>query len=132
MTRDMTEKLTKVDRLHQRAEQFLKEAQDIRANGGTIAASKRRVLKALKSELEAAGLLKEHPEVEPARSQLYYNAAKMACALGDMDAALEHIAEALNGDPPVSIRHRLEALRQQYQYLRIHGTPATASKAGVN
>ncbi len=124
--------LKKIAILHQSAGQFLEDAKQVRSEGGSIEQSKECVRKALRTEARAAELLKNHPEQEPGRSQLYYNAAKIAYALADLEYAGDLLAEGLRGEPDPSFRQKMESLRQRYQYMKIHGTPAMRMAAESN
>jgi hypothetical protein len=121
----------KANRLHMEAERFLQDATRTRVEGGPEEASKKQVRRALVKESEAAQLLKDYMEIQPARAEVHLNAATISYALGDVPRALEYIRVGLEGDPPAEIRGRLEKLRQRYQFILVHGQQE-AKMAGGN
>lgn len=104
--------------LNRRAEKILKHAESMHNARDLAKEVDKRLKDALKLVDRAITFLKERPHIEPARSQLFLNAAKISWGIGDMDRAADYIRDGLGGDAPPDNINSLLALREQVNNIR--------------
>lgn len=116
--------------LNSRAEVFLKRAAVLNRQGQAFTEIARLMRRALKLEIQAISLVEDRKHLEPARSQLFYNAAKIAWGLQDFDAAERFCCGGLAGDPAPEMGTKLQALRRELVKIRM-SSPLAAAKGRV-
>lgn len=91
--------MSQIQQLHQQAMDLAEMAEVAKLRGDSIKA-KELFKEAFVKEAEAASLLVNNVEVEPARSILHRSAASLAINCGEINTAERLIAIALSGNPP--------------------------------
>lgn len=104
--------MSQIQQLHQQAMDLAEMAEVAKLRGDPIKA-KELFKEAFVKETEAASLLLNNIEVEPARSILHRSAASLAIDCGEINAAERLIAIALSGNPPQEIADELKDLLVQ-------------------
>jgi len=118
--------------LHNQGEKYAMRAHALSKNNEPWIAVKRALKKAYKLVVEATELVRPHIHMEPARSQLFLNAAKLAQALSWFSEAEQHLTEALAGDPAPEMRQKLQVLRTQIQQIGMGGKGLTGKEGALN
>jgi hypothetical protein len=101
--------MSQIQQLHQQAMDFAEMAEVAKLRGDLIN-SQELFRQAFAKETEAASLLVNNVEVEPARSILHRSAASLAIDCGEINTAERLIAIALSGNPPQEIADELKDL----------------------
>lgn len=101
--------MSQIQQLHQQAMDLAEMAEVAKLRGDLIN-SQELFRQAFAKETEAASLLVNNVEVEPARSILHRSAASLAIDCGEINTAERLIAIALSGNPPQEIADELKDL----------------------
>jgi hypothetical protein len=101
--------MSQIQQLHQQAMDLAEMAEVAKLRGDLINAQE-LFRQAFVKETEAASLLVNNVEVEPARSILHRSAASLAIDCGEVNTAERLIAIALSGNPPQEIADELKDL----------------------
>ncbi|MBW4603416.1 MAG: hypothetical protein KME29_28585 [Calothrix sp. FI2-JRJ7] len=101
--------MSQIQQLHQQAMDLAEMAEVAKLRGDLINCQE-LFRQAFAKETEAASLLVNNVEVEPARSILYRSAASLAIDCGEINTAERLMAIALSGNPPQEIADELKDL----------------------
>ncbi|BAZ12113.1 hypothetical protein NIES4071_39410 [Calothrix sp. NIES-4071] len=101
--------MSQIQELHEQAMDLAEMAEVAKLRGDLINAQE-LFRQAFHKETEAASLLANNIEVEPARSILHRSAASLAIDCGEISTAERLIAIALSGNPPQEIADELKDL----------------------